>query len=203
MSWAIPSCISRASRRRSSAVAASRNEAKSMAVSRWTAVASSRAATSSSRASRSTTFDSSREETVPLTDRDDAGPRSSAGGRTRCRTTAGRFVLPVASARSWSTPVSVSAESVLDDERASARRRAGTCTTSAVTGSSSRTASAIVVPSETGSRPERELPGDPDPVPDEGLGRRGPAGGGRPVPASASAQSCDQAHARCRSRRPR
>ena len=42
MSWATPSCISRESRRRSSAVAASRNAENSRAVSRWTALGPSR-----------------------------------------------------------------------------------------------------------------------------------------------------------------
>ena len=54
ISWATPSCISRASRRRSSVVAASRNALKRTAVSRWTALGSSCSASSVRRASRRT-----------------------------------------------------------------------------------------------------------------------------------------------------
>ena len=67
MSWATPSCISRDRRRRSSAVAASRNAENSRAVSRWTALGPSRRISLRIRSSTPIRAGSTRADSTPAT----------------------------------------------------------------------------------------------------------------------------------------
>ena len=181
-SWATPSCISRASRRRSSVVAASRNRPNSSAVSSWTAVRSS---------APGQALEAGLEPTV-------SGCRPSA---SRPETTA----TSPASVSSGKRERAAVAASCARDSQASAasasgvarRRRAespgsrhaaglrsspcGTCTTSARRpGSSSRTSTGDRRRrGSTGSRPRAEPAGERPSARGSAAGRCGTASAGR------------------------
>ena len=168
ISWATPSCISRASRRRSSAVAASRNAAKSKAVSRCTVVGlealrRGRPACGGGPGRPGRARGRGRRTRRPPCRRRCSAASAKRGrrraGRCRCRG-ALRQLLDIAS--SWALPP----WSLMIGVSCSPR---GTCTTRPRTGSSSCTALAIWPPGRPARGPA-EAVGQADQLADQRLG---------------------------------